>query len=181
MIIYSGTKQSFQRDVINGIIARRLSELFVQLDIPREGYAEFKSWQASLPRMSLILSDTRFGRLQTESAGRSGGCVQVCQDSGLCWIWRGPGTGLPSISALIQQIDHGDERQAHARAQACFSASHKAACHCFQAGPMPFRTYRKPLSCFFLYPCFDCISNIGIRQNVCLAVVIEALTQSRFW
>ncbi len=62
MIIYSGTKQSFQRDVINGIIARRLSELFVQLDIPREGYAEFKSWQASLPRMSLILADSRIDK-----------------------------------------------------------------------------------------------------------------------
>ena len=59
MIVYSGTKRSFQRDVINGVIAGRLDSLFSTLGITRESTAEFNSWKASLPRMSLILGDRR--------------------------------------------------------------------------------------------------------------------------
>lgn len=59
MIVYSGTKYSFQRDVINGNLAKKLDNLFVELGIGREGIAEFNSWKASLPRMALITSDSR--------------------------------------------------------------------------------------------------------------------------
>ncbi len=59
MIVYSGTKKSFQRDTVNGIIASRLDSLFADLGITRESYAEFRSWKESLPRMGLIVSDRR--------------------------------------------------------------------------------------------------------------------------
>lgn len=59
MIVYSGSKYSFQRDAINGVIASRLDDLFSSLGIGRESYAEFNSWKASLPRMALIVSDRR--------------------------------------------------------------------------------------------------------------------------
>jgi len=59
MIVYSGTKKTFQRDTVNGIIASRLDSLFAELGITRESAAEFKSWKESLPRMGLIVSDRR--------------------------------------------------------------------------------------------------------------------------
>ena len=57
MIVYSGSKMSFQRDAINGVIASRLDNLFSSLGIGRESFSEFNSWKASLPRMALVLSD----------------------------------------------------------------------------------------------------------------------------
>ena len=59
MIVYSGNKYSFQRDAINGNIARKLDSLFVELGIGRESTSEFNSWKASLSRMALIVSDAR--------------------------------------------------------------------------------------------------------------------------
>ncbi|MBR5136889.1 MAG: DUF2075 domain-containing protein [Clostridia bacterium] len=59
MIVYSGNKYSFQRDVINGNVARRLDDLFVEMGIRRESLAEFNSWKASLQRMALIMADSR--------------------------------------------------------------------------------------------------------------------------
>ena len=59
MIIYSGNKYSFQRDVINGNVARRLDDLFVEMGIRRESLAEFNSWKASLQRIALIMADGR--------------------------------------------------------------------------------------------------------------------------
>ena len=59
MIVYEGTKLSFQRDVMNGTIARNIDELFKRLYIPRGQIAEFRSWENSLPRMGLILGDSR--------------------------------------------------------------------------------------------------------------------------
>ncbi len=59
MIVYEGTKVSFQRDVMNGTIAGNIDKLFKKLYIPKEQYAEFRSWENSLPRMGLILSDER--------------------------------------------------------------------------------------------------------------------------
>ena len=59
MIVYSGNKYSFQRDAINGNIARKLDSLFVELGIGRESMSEFNSWKASLSRMALIVSDSR--------------------------------------------------------------------------------------------------------------------------
>ena len=59
MIVYSGTKKSFQRDVINGMIASRLDLLFSDLGVTKESAAEFRSWEQSLPRMGVIVSDRR--------------------------------------------------------------------------------------------------------------------------
>lgn len=59
MIVYSGTKRSFQEDIINGVIATRLDRLFKTLGIGKESYAEYNSWKASLPRIGLIVADRR--------------------------------------------------------------------------------------------------------------------------
>ena len=59
MIVYSSTKANFEKDIINGVISTRLDELFNELDIRKENYAEFRSWENSLPRMAMILSDSR--------------------------------------------------------------------------------------------------------------------------
>lgn len=59
MIVYSGSKYSFQRDVMNGQVANKLDELFMEFGLGKEGIAEFNSWKNSLPRMALILADNR--------------------------------------------------------------------------------------------------------------------------
>lgn len=59
MIVYSGTKASFQKDVSNGLIADKLDSLFINLGFTRESKQEFDSWKHSLPRIGLILSDRR--------------------------------------------------------------------------------------------------------------------------
>ncbi len=59
MIVYSGSKSEFINDVMIGKIADRLDSLFVNLGFTRESQAEFNSWKASLPRMSLIMADNR--------------------------------------------------------------------------------------------------------------------------
>lgn len=59
MIVYSGNKASFRRDAMNGVLARRIDEMFASMGIPRESYSEFKSWENSLPRMGLIINDPR--------------------------------------------------------------------------------------------------------------------------
>ncbi len=57
MIVYSGTKYNFQRDVMNGVIANRLDSLFATLGITKESVAEFNSWKASLPQMGMIVAN----------------------------------------------------------------------------------------------------------------------------
>ena len=59
MIVYSGTKKSFQQDAINGVIANKIDSLFLQFGIAHESYAEFTSWKNSLPQMALIIGDNR--------------------------------------------------------------------------------------------------------------------------
>lgn len=59
MIVYSGNKRQFQKDVMNGVIANRLDSLFTQFGISRESYSEFNSWKASLPQMGIIIADNR--------------------------------------------------------------------------------------------------------------------------
>ena len=59
MIVYSGSKSSFQRDTLNGTVARNLDSLFTSLGIGRESIPEFRSWQNSLPRIAGIISDRR--------------------------------------------------------------------------------------------------------------------------
>lgn len=62
MIVYSGTKESFQRDAINGVIANKIDELFQEFGIMHESFAEFNSWKNSLPQMALIVSDSRIDK-----------------------------------------------------------------------------------------------------------------------
>ncbi len=59
MLVYSGTKKSFQQDAINGVIANKIESLFLEFGIRHESYAEFTSWKNSLPQMALILADSR--------------------------------------------------------------------------------------------------------------------------
>ena len=59
MLVYSGTKNSFQKDVINGVIANKIDSLFIKFGIGHESYSEFTSWKNSLPQMALILADSR--------------------------------------------------------------------------------------------------------------------------
>lgn len=59
MIVYSGNKKSFQRDTMNGVIARKLDTLFCDLGITKESLPEFNSWKASLPQIGLVISDKR--------------------------------------------------------------------------------------------------------------------------
>lgn len=59
MIVYSGNSISFQKDAINGVIASRVDSKFRELGITKESYAEFKSWENSLPRIALILANSR--------------------------------------------------------------------------------------------------------------------------
>ena len=59
MIVYSGSKSTFQRDSMNGVIANRVDSIFRELGISKESYAEFNSWKNSLPQMALVLSDPR--------------------------------------------------------------------------------------------------------------------------
>lgn len=59
MLVYSGTKSSFKRDAVNGIIANKIDSLFLEFGIAHESFAEFNSWKNSLPQMALIMSDPR--------------------------------------------------------------------------------------------------------------------------
>ena len=59
MIIYSGSKRDFQKDVMNGVVAERIDSLFKQFGISRESINEFNSWKSSLPRIGLVISDSR--------------------------------------------------------------------------------------------------------------------------
>lgn len=62
MIVYSGTKRTFQNDVVNGRIAREIDSLFRQMGIGRESIQEFNSWKNSLPQMAVIMSDERIDK-----------------------------------------------------------------------------------------------------------------------
>ena len=59
MIVYEGNKSSFSRDIINGVIASRLDSLFFELGIRKEQQAEYRSWENSLPRIAMIINDSR--------------------------------------------------------------------------------------------------------------------------
>ena len=59
MIVYEGNKSSFSHDIINGVIASRLDSLFFELGIRKEQQAEYRSWENSLPRIAMIINDSR--------------------------------------------------------------------------------------------------------------------------
>ena len=55
MIVYSGTKETFIKDIVNGKIANSIDLLFKEYGIRKESMAEFNSWKNSLPQMGAIL------------------------------------------------------------------------------------------------------------------------------
>lgn len=59
MIVYEGNKRTFLSDVSNGMMVRKIEELFDKLGIRKEQQAEMNSWKNSLPRMGNIVLDNR--------------------------------------------------------------------------------------------------------------------------
>ena len=59
MIVYENNKKTFINDVSNGLMVRKIEELFEKLGIRKEQQSEMNSWKNSLPRMGMILSDSR--------------------------------------------------------------------------------------------------------------------------
>ena len=55
MIIYKNTIENFNRDVFNGLIANKLENLFLMLNIGRESQGEYRSWNNSLEVVSSTL------------------------------------------------------------------------------------------------------------------------------
>ena len=55
MIIYKNTIENFNRDVFKGLIANKLENLFVMLNIGRESQGEYRSWNNSLEVVSSVL------------------------------------------------------------------------------------------------------------------------------
>lgn len=56
MIIYEGTCESFQNDILNGIISSKIEQVFIDYSLGKRNISEINSWKNSLPRMSNILS-----------------------------------------------------------------------------------------------------------------------------
>lgn len=55
MIIYKDTVENFNRDVFKGLIARKLENLFLMLNIGKESQGEYRSWNNSLEVVSSTL------------------------------------------------------------------------------------------------------------------------------
>ena len=104
MIVYSGNKYSFQRDVINGNVARRLDDLFVEMGIRRESLAEFNSWKASLQRMALIMADRIIRNTYKTLLSRGQkGCYIYCEDAKLRDYLR---LRLEQVTRKQQEVPH---------------------------------------------------------------------------
>ena len=59
MIVYENNKKIFLDDVSNGLMVRKIEEMFEKHGIRKESQAEKNSWINSLARMGIILSDSR--------------------------------------------------------------------------------------------------------------------------
>lgn len=55
MIIYKGKIENFHKDVFSGIIAKKLEDLFIELNIGKESIAEYRAWNNSLEAVSSTL------------------------------------------------------------------------------------------------------------------------------
>jgi len=58
MIVYSGNKKQFSSDVMNGIIARKVDDLFMKYGIPRANTSQFNAFRYSLTRMALVIKES---------------------------------------------------------------------------------------------------------------------------
>lgn len=59
MIVYSGTKQKFMTDSVNGVIANRVKDLFAYYHISAGGISQYNAFVNSLPRIALVVGDRR--------------------------------------------------------------------------------------------------------------------------
>jgi DUF2075 family protein len=57
MIVYENTKSGFIEDVVNGVIDTKIDRLILERMGRHTGLSEIRSWQNSLGRMGLVLSD----------------------------------------------------------------------------------------------------------------------------
>ena len=62
MIIYKDTIENFNRDVFCGLIANKLENLFMMLNIGRESQGEYRSWNNSLEVVSSVLQYSEIDR-----------------------------------------------------------------------------------------------------------------------
>lgn len=60
MLIYSSTKRQFDRDVINGSIAKRIEQQFYLHGLPHHNNSEVASWNNSLREMQKVLDHPSF-------------------------------------------------------------------------------------------------------------------------
>lgn len=60
MLIYSGTKGQFDKDVLSGVIARKIENQFWAHGMSHDNPSEFKSWQNSLSEMQKVLGTAEF-------------------------------------------------------------------------------------------------------------------------
>ena len=60
MLIYSSTKRQFDRDVINGSIAKRIEQQFYLHGLPHHNDSEVTSWNNSLREMQKVLDHPSF-------------------------------------------------------------------------------------------------------------------------
>lgn len=62
MLIYSGTKKQFDRDVKSGRIAPKIEHEFYLHGLNKESIGEFHAWENSLAQMQRVLDDDRFSK-----------------------------------------------------------------------------------------------------------------------
>ena len=60
MLIYSGVKSQFDRDVLTGRIGMRIEEAFYAMGLSHSNVSEFMAWQNSLSEMQQVLSAPEF-------------------------------------------------------------------------------------------------------------------------
>lgn len=60
MLIYSGVKSQFDKDILSGMIASKIERAFYRHGLYHESKAEFISWQNSLQEMYNVLNDSGF-------------------------------------------------------------------------------------------------------------------------
>lgn len=60
MLIYTGTKQQFDKDVLSNMIAPKIEREFANRDLSHNNRAEFVSWENSMREMQKVLDSTDF-------------------------------------------------------------------------------------------------------------------------
>ena len=58
MIVYFGSKKQFSLDAANGVIARKVDDLFMKYGIPKANASQFNAFKYSLARMALVMENS---------------------------------------------------------------------------------------------------------------------------